>query len=683
MSLITHHFLRGPTGVCNHCQFPRRLHRYERDGARKRVRNDSSNSVAPRDRIIGIDGEGKGRAPHLYNYLAAVDEHGKQWATSNDGGLTTIECFEFLLSLPSRALCFGFSFLYDLTKMCQDMPAQDGFELFHEKTRERAVEGRLIYKPVRWSGYKLNYVNRRFTIQKGSRQTIVWDIFRFFATKFTGALKDWKVADAGKLERMERMKALRSEFDKQSTKEVEDYCNEECSYLAQLGRKLISAHDQAGLKLTAYHGAGSTASAFLKRIDVRKYRGEIPPAMRKPLACAFFGGRFENSRVGPIDRHVYGYDISSAYPYSAVFLPCLLCGSWRHSRGLPRSSQGGLTLIHWTRPRTRGDDRAWGTLPVRLPKNWNGLSKGTIVFPLAAQGGWTWRAEFEAARRLDPGIEAVESWNYTTDCDHQPFADIPSVYRERLRLGKDAQGLVLKLGLNSIYGKLAQSVGLNPPFQSWIWAGNITSGCRAQLLTAMSYASDLAHVLMVATDGMWSTERLKLAAPRDTGTFDLPKPLGGWEEKNFDRGVFCVRPGIYFPMNPSESELESVRARGLGRRVVYEQWQKIVAAFDAGQPEVRLGGVQRFVGAKTGFTIAKGVVKRRSIYGEWVMQDIKCGFSARPKRIRRAGHALQPWPYVEVDSIPYDRAVTDDALELAVASVIAEEQPNADFADLE
>jgi hypothetical protein len=673
---IEHRFQRSPTGVCNHCQFPRKLHRWDRDGAIKRETHYRGNSIKPRDRIIGIDGEGKGRRPHVYTYIAACDEKGKTWSKTNPNGLSSVECFEFLLSLPSRALCFGFSLLYDLTKICQDLPDDKLYSLFHEDTRAKLVEGRLIYKPVRWNGYILNYANRRFSVERGTRGTVVWDIFRFFATKFTGALKDWKIADETKLTRMERMKALRSEFDKQSTQEIEAYCNEECSYLAKLGRALITAHDSAGLKLRAYHGAGSTASAFLARIDVKERRGQIPGAMRIPVASAFFGGRFENSVVGPVGQRVYGYDISSAYPYHATFLPCLSCGRWRHSRGLP-NDLGRLALIHWTRPRQKVD-RTWGTLPVRLPNGWNGLSKGTIVFPLTARGGWAWRDEFLAASAIDPGLEATETWIYDTDCQHKPFADIPSVYRERIKLGKDAQGLVLKLGLNSIYGKLAQSVGLNPPFQSWVWAGNITSGCRAQLLRLMTR-----DTLMVATDGLWSTSQLTRPAPLPTGTNDLPKPLGGWEEKIFERGVFCVRPGIYFPMSPTEGELEAVRARGLGRRIVYEQWERIVAAFERGAPEIKLGGVQRFVGAKTGFSIAKGKVKRRPCYGEWIVQDIKCGFSARPKRVRRDGNRLVPWPWVDVESIPYDNAVSDDGLLLAIEQLIAEEQPNADYADLE
>jgi len=90
---------------------------------------------------------------------------------------------------------------------------------------------------------------------------------------------------------------------------------------------------------------------------------------------------------------------------------------------------------------------------------------------------------------------------------------------------------------------------------------------------------------MLATDGVWSRERLALPSPRDTGTGDLSKPLGGWEEKSFPEGVFAVRPGIYFPLAPTEEALKEVRARGLGKKVLYEQWPRIVDAL-----ERRVGG---------------------------------------------------------------------------------------------
>jgi hypothetical protein len=36
-------------------------------------------------------------------------------------------------------------------------------------------------------------------------------------------------------------------------------------------------------------------------------------------SSAFFGGRFENSVIGPIQKEIFSYDISSAYPYQLFF----------------------------------------------------------------------------------------------------------------------------------------------------------------------------------------------------------------------------------------------------------------------------------------------------------------------------------------------------------------------------
>jgi hypothetical protein len=579
--------------------------------------------------------------------------------------------------LPNRALCVGYAFVYDLTKMLQGLPDWTLYLLFHEEKRARIVKGKVVYKPVHWGEYKLNYMNRKLTVSRGNRAITVWDIFRFFATKFTGALLDWKIAAKEKLERMESMKAQRSRFDQLAKGEIHDYCKEECAYLSRLGRRLIDAHDQAGLPLKNFYGAGSTASSFLTRIDIKSKRGEIPERMRLAIASAFFGGRFENSRVGPIGGPVYDYDISSAYPYHATLLPCLQHGYWRFASDTRPIAAATLALVHWTIPVSPGNAYAWGPLPVRS-------KDGTIAFPLSAKGGWCWKKEFLTAQRTYPNVEATEAWIYETECDCKPFADIPQYYRERIRLGKDAEGLVIKLGLNSIYGKLAQSKGLNPPYQSWVWAGSITSGCRAQLLDAYTRTASGWNTLMLATDGVWTTERLGLPLPLATGTNDLSKPLGGWEEKVFDRGVFCVRPGIYFPLEPTEEEIEKVRARGLGRRLLYEQWEKIVDAWEHKKKSVKLTGVQRFIGAKTGFSFGKKSGLRRSRnLGEWIDHPIEVSFNPKPKRARiLRDNRLEPHDYFDYESVPYDNALlSEDAKLLQIAEMMAEEQPNADFAD--
>ena len=672
-------------GLCARCDLPSSAHRVRNRRGYMSEYNHEHPRENPSARIIGIDGEGQGRRPHRYFYLAGADEMGTRWEatpSSVPGRLSTRECLDFILGLPGRSLIVGYAFIYDLTKILQDMTlTEEGrkslFLLGHEAYRARKVEDRIIYKPVKWQGYELNFMNRRFSVKRGNRRATVWDIFRFFQGKFTKALIDWKIADLKKLERMADMKDKRSIFDRMLKEEVHDYCQEECIYLAKLARGLIDAHDDAGLKLKHYYGAGSTASAFLEKIDVKSKRGEIPNAMREPVACAFFGGRFENSVLGPMDGPVWNYDISSAYPYQATFLPCLSCGVWRFDRVGSRIESARLALVNWSiGPIQRM--AAWGPLPVRA-KN------GAIIFPLSGQGGWCWKDEFLAARKLAPNIQVKGAWVYETDCDCAPFKDVPNYYRERVKLGKDAKGIVLKLGTNSIYGKLAQSVGLNPPYQSWVWAGNITSGCRAQLLELLCLANEPWNVLMLATDGLFTRERLTPPRPRDTGTGDLAKPLGGWEEKSYDRGIFAVRPGIYFPISPTDGEMDAVRARGLGKKILYEQWPKIVGAFERGESGVEIRGVERFIGFKSALRYAGDEVRLSEDYGEWVEYPIKVTFNPQPKRqsVLKGGR-LEPHYYTAFDSFPYNRAVMDPQTEaLKLSQLIAEEQPDADFSGME
>jgi len=677
---------------------------------------------APRkfERIIGIDGEGQGRGPHIYNYLAAGDENGEVWTLGHGPNvrLTTVECLDFILGLPTRSLVFGFAFLYDLTKILTDVPKVKRYLLFHDKKRQRVIQTEkgplVISKPVKWRGYKLNYRNRKFTVSSRKsikpsnwRSVTVWDIFAFFQSKFTKACIDWKIGNAETVASMEEMKDRRATFDAQSWEEIQAYCQTECLHLAELGRQLLNAHEDAGFALKDYYGAGSTAKALMNKHDVRNFIGNTPDAMREGIACAFFGGRFENSVMGAIRRPVWNADISSAYPYAATFLPCLIHGSWRHhqsARGLDAAiERSSLALVQWSLPRPKDGQcgQSWGPLPVRK-------LNGSIAFPLGASSGWTWREEFLAARTLRPDVRANSAWLYTSDCSCRPFSFLPEVYLERLKLGKDSRGIVLKLGPNSVYGKLVQSVGFKPPFQCWVWGGNITSRCRSQLLDAISCAPSPANVLMLATDGVWSDHPLTLPAPADTGTGHTPKPLGGWEVKKYERGVFAARPGIYFPLDPTDDDIAKVRARGLGRKVLYERhatlvdaWNRLGAGRDipdfaawardnrdlAQEFHVEIDGGQRFVGAKTGVRMVpgKGIVEDKN-YGEWIDWSVKVGFDPRPKRngIRPTeflGESrLTCWEYFEAPSLPYSNAIkSEEDKMMELAAMIQEEQPSFDF----
>lgn len=705
-----------PLDQCSLCGRRESAHRTRKRSRAEYHRTYVRKEARPRaiDCIIGIDGEGKGRRPHIYNYLAAADENGRTWSVENAQGLTTIQCLDFILSLPTRSLVVGFALGYDRTKWLADLDNDSLRLLVNEKlraakTKTKSGKWRIVYKPLRFKlvdgklvrttsaqwAYSINLVNGKLTVSRGKHSTSVWDVFKFYQSKFTKALKAWKIGDQTAISHMERMKDQRSAFDTVPQEDIKAYCKQECLNLAQLARALISAHKDAGLELKHYYGAGSTASALLDNLQIRSKRGEHPKEMEDAISRAFFGGRFENSVIGAIDGPVYNYDISSAYPYHISLLPCLEHGRWTRTTNATIGDlyNAQLALCHWSIDRIHTPSALkWGPLPVRA-------KDGTIAFPLNCRGGWCWKDEFLMASECGWEATCDVAWLYETDCDCKPFADLPRMYLERLRLGKeDGRGQPFKLGPNAVYGKLAQSTGISPPFQSWIWAGNITSSTRAQLLQAIVNSKRRDNVIMFATDGVWSREPIKFAPPRDTGTSHVAKPLGGWEEKVFPRGVFCVRPGVYFPLNPTAEQIDEVRARGLGKKVLYERWGDIVDAWNAGEEVVELGGMQRFVGIKSALSVMRGSafvdekrpqwVMRSADYGEWITHKILLSFDPKPKResiIGKRGqwNELKPWARFNWESEPYSKAtISPDAVLLQTMQQIAEEQPDGEFAEV-
>lgn len=662
---------------CNECNLPASRHRV-------REKKDAAPPL-----YIGIDGEGQGRKRHRYTLLGASTEDGsRQWYIDNPDGLTTEECLDFILNLPQNNVkTFGYSLNYDWTKILEDLPNEALYRLFRPELRQRTgadtVKGP---KPIYWRGYRLNLQGTKFTLCKGDRYRVIWDCFKFFQAKFVNALEDWKVGNQELWDRMRAMKDQRGNFDKVSSEKVRKYCLEECMCMAQLAHKLTDAHKAVGLKLKNFFGAGSSGAAMLDVMKIKDCIKYPPKEMFSAVSAAFFGGRFENSVIGTVEGTVYNYDISSAYPYQLYFLPCLVHASWTKTNNRALLDNCKSSLVRYSLGPSY--ETSWGPFPFRE-------KSGNICFPIESGGGWVWRDEFLAGEKLFPNVIFEEAYIYDSDCKCRPFRRIAEYYAERCRIGKEGPGIVLKLGCNSCYGKLAQFVG-NGKFQSWIWAGMITSGCRAQILEVMALHQDKANILMIATDGIQSREEIIMPIPKDTGTFEVRNskgdlcPLGGWEKDELrGDGVFYARPGIYFPINPTPKQLKKVKARGVGKAVVLDHWRDIVESWykDNINNAVRIAEVTRFHGAKT--SITKDAIKytRSDKYGQWNTRPVDMGFNPLPKRqgINPDGKTLTLRRIsTKQTSVPYKKAMLGSEAKLAKAlQQEMLEQPEYDFSDYE
>jgi hypothetical protein len=670
-------------------------------------RNRKHRTDRSRVTYIGIDGEGQGRKDHRYIMLCArreVDIAGggeNSWTVEAEPGgrLTTAQCLELILRLPTRrAKVFAYSFNYDLTKMLTDLPDETLYLLFRPELRQRTGDEAMMGpRPVKWGAYKLNLQGTKFTVTKGFKRVVIWDLFKFFQAKFVSALKDWKVGSKELHERMGAMKDKRGEnewdkYDPETLRQIREYCLEECQCIGELAHKLIDSHETAGLRLKTFYGAGSSGAAMLTVMKIKECLEPCPPFMKEAVASAFFGGRFENSVIGAIREPLYNYDISSAYPYHTTFLPCLQHGVWSHTNDRHEIDSAQAALVSYGLGKNPGIS-TWGPFPFRT-------EDGTISFPIESGGGWVWKDEYIAGEKLFSHVEFKEAWIYESECDCQPFAKLPEYYLVRLRIGKEGPGIVIKLAVNSCYGKLAQSVG-NARFNSWICAGIITSGCRAQILDMLGLHDNWANLLMVATDGIYTREKLNCPIPVNTGT-DVEidgkrKPLGGWEETFHPNGMFVARPGIYFPMHPTKEEIKKIRARGVGRGVVLEHWEKIVDAWtkDGVDAIARVPDVTRFCGAKTSVMRATKGYRRAEpgrvkddggtlpAYGQWIRRKVEMSFNPLPKRdtVNADGLTLKLREFSSfLRSVPYDKAMrSQEAKDLKAEFEILSEQPDHDY----
>lgn len=585
--------------------------------------------------IVGVDGEGVGRKPHRYTLLAWSNVDGSQSShLENARGLSSFDCLSFLTSLPRGARAYGFYLGYDYTKILADLPDASIYSLLRPELRVIPRSEGGGFAEVGWRKFRLHYLGGMLRVRNTrTRRTLtLWDVGKFYQCSFVEALKKWGIK--APIDRIAAMKGKRDKFTAKQRAEIREYCLSECRALAALVTELNAAHEAAGLKLRTWYGPGSTASVGLRQMKIHEKRGEHPPEVHDAANRAFFGGRFEHATIGELEGPVYGYDLVSAYPAACARLPCLEHATWHRTsreRDLENAKQA---LVRYALPET---DRPlfWGALPCRLPN-------GTIVFPRSGASGWTFLDEFSEAREHWPNVGFCEAWILRTRCKCAPFARVWEWFEERLHIGKSGRGIVLKLFLNSLYGKLAQLLG-KPLFASRLWAGMITSMTRAALLSAIAQAPG--SILCTATDGIYSMRELDL---------DIGEKLGQWERKEVKK-ITLVRPGIYWTD-------ESVRARGIGRMALpEEQREAILEALARGEERVDLPPVTRFGGARAGVYRAPKGVKRSERFGEWYEQPCRLSFDPAPKRA--PGFGL--WDLPGVESAPYDpRIISPDRAKL-------------------
>lgn len=523
--------------------------------------------------------------------------------------LSSWDLLEFLCDNATKGFHFGYGFDYDVDNILMDV----------DKTRLDILLklGKvMVWHPDRVRKYEIKYIPRKiFSVCRITRvpkdngkgwrtsrrdRIRIDDVVSYFNSRYDTALSKFGIGSDAQMRILSEGKDSRNEFLWENIHEIERYWALELELGPPLMDKVRHSVYKAGFFIGTWHGPGAIAKAALKKegMEKHKYDSKSQPAVHKAALLAYAGGRFERFQFGYYDGPVWVADINSAYPWAISRLPSLASGRWVHIMAPDPelvNKLGRDTLALW---RVK-----WNYRPDEIPHDMRLLmgmpyplfqrsSSGSIFFPTKVDN-WYYTPEIhnltQFGKVLERHYEITEAWVWEDD-GSKPFDWVTSMYdlRRAYQVDNNPAQLALKLGLNSMYGSMAQRIGWDrntgeiPKWHQIEWAGMVTSSCRALVWQAAYKLGIDGGLVSLDTDGIISTKPFTYL-PNGEG-----ENLGQWKVEKYS-GVLYFQSGLYWLRKPNRT-WQPPKTRGISRgRIV-----NVELGFDALRSEqCTLGDTKR------------------------------------------------------------------------------------------
>lgn len=494
--------------------------------------------------FVAWDGEGMTEEDGSHTYFMIANSLGAEMYSRE--GLKTLDVFDlFMKYAGDKRIHVGYGLGYDINMIVGDIPRDVLEVLYKEGT-------------ARWKGYGMEWrPGKSFALWKDGAYFRIFDVLPFFQRSFVSALDEYFGENWEYRDQIIAGKAARGSFQESQMEEVGEYNAAELVLLVRLVTTLRQRLFAVDLRISRWDGPGAIATALYKKYDTKSYMGEVPDPVAEASRNAYAGGRFELIRQGHSPYPAYQYDIRSAYPSAIATLPCLAHGKW-------------------TRRETPDTVLKFGMYRIEVHENINPFTqpqplwrreKDGRIFYANKPHNWFWSPEAQLVLG-DPRVTFHEAWEWEQECDHEPFAFVEALYNKRAALKKAGDGahIGLKLGLNSLYGKLAQQIGWNrdeegqlriPPYHCLEWAGYVTAHCRSNVYRAAMLAPN--DIIAFETDAVFS--RVPLAV-------DIGERLGQWEATEYSNLTY-LKSGMYYATRSDGREVE--KARGINKGTLTRQ----------------------------------------------------------------------------------------------------------------
>jgi len=399
-----------------------------------------------------------------------------------------------------------------------------------EELQELYANGELHYH--HWD---IHYIaGKYFSIIDGANHSYrFYDLNNFLSTSLNNAsnkyLKEGKLTDIVDSSRLN----TDIEYWKENEENIIKYCIQDSALTQRLAVWFFNLLENSLQFLpNAPYSKGSFAQEyFLHKCYIPTING-IDREVLRYAYNSYSGGRFEILKRGKFD-HVYTYDIKSAYPSVMANLIDVNNGKWYYT--------------------TEYQDNAYyGYYHCKVEFYHSLISpfmvkEGSLnIYPNGKYEQWLTQKEIEfiLSHFNNVEIEVIDGWYFIENSVNYPLKEeIEKLYEWKNTEKDDDIKYVVKIVLNSLYGKFIQTVGgntgrvFNP-----IWATEITANTRLQLLELA--LQNINSVIGMSTDSVHSEIPLTY---NDTGK------LGAWDLDFEGEGIF-VMSDVYALWNEKKTK---------------------------------------------------------------------------------------------------------------------------------
>lgn len=386
-------------------------------------------------------------------------------------------------------------------------------------------------------GYNIRIIGKKsFQIRKGKKSFSFCDASPFFnhmpldsaGKKYLGVGKN-----------LEELGITRHNIEESYAKdhmvEYIRYCINDAVMTERLGQRFLD-----NLKRLQVMPKNMISPAGMAEVYVRKnvqypsiqfFTGKYERLLKHAYE-SYYGGRFELLKKGYFDKKMFVNDINSAYPFAMTQLQDPTVGEWkkvdRPHRDRPYQFIRGTFFI----------------VQDTISPFPNRLKNGLIVFPNGRIESTVTGEEFWFAldNNLIRHYEIKECWEFTPSRAVFPLQSMMERlynYRKQLKAEGDELEQVVKIIINSTYGKMLQKVKKGNRYKAGrlfnpVMGSYVTAKCRVQLLEQALKRQD--DIVGFATDSIFSTKKLP--------GIPVNNRLGGWDEDKYKEALM-IMSGVY------------------------------------------------------------------------------------------------------------------------------------------